>query len=579
MAEAQRKRKTRVKKTVQEPCALNTEEDGELTISVQEIKDGEESTSMQEILDEYSDTPLPYIKSEAGTDTSYGSNVRSGQILNDKYNIELENPENKNSVNVDGHCIKEKLDYFKDKESVNDSSPNLEATNYPENVNEAILEEIPPQLDNESLQEKLDKMEPYLQVQKQLNNLKLSEAELESNYTISESNANADNYNTATAPVLEYISEPSAPVFTKSVSEQAVPVASAPEVETQISNVIEKINIKNNRVVQKRVVYSENLIVESLTDIQLELLYQNQQLEENETFITHFLNEESNIPQQEFYELVLGYLRARTGLIGSQKELLNIQKQYKNQKENIWIFEERIGREEGECEDEKMLTVEHKYEVASFKKEISHHVSKLLKQKRDLLADSYALHAYTSEMSKLQVENYMQKILSDCPELLQLTKTSPVKPCSGSQCHPSHLSIQNEKLRLCISVLFAFQRRGIKDQIFIRDTRQWLTDLIAILLRVAICHDHLFIINHIMRCPAGVGTWAASYIQIGGQYDSSGFSTDFDGILRCSLEVNLNMQISLAKSFEVTEDLLMKHTVIPPTSDHNSYLHAKNDNI
>ena len=29
----------------------------------------------------------------------------------------------------------------------------------------------------------------------------------------------------------------------------------------------------------------------------------------------------------------------------------------------------------------------------------------------------------------------------------------------------------------------------------------------------ATLYDHLFLLNHIMRCPAGVGRWAAGYIQ------------------------------------------------------------------
>lgn len=54
-------------------------------------------------------------------------------------------------------------------------------------------------------------------------------------------------------------------------------------------------------------------------------------------------------------------------------------------------------------------------------------------------------------------------------------------------------------LRLCISVLFSFQRKLIKDSVFIKETRQWLNQLIAVLLRMANWQDHLFIINHILR--------------------------------------------------------------------------------
>ena len=35
----------------------------------------------------------------------------------------------------------------------------------------------------------------------------------------------------------------------------------------------------------------------------------------------------------------------------------------------------------------------------------------------------------------------------------------------------------------------------------------------AVLLAHAMLYDHLFLLNHILRCPAGVGKWAAAYIQ------------------------------------------------------------------
>lgn len=60
------------------------------------------------------------------------------------------------------------------------------------------------------------------------------------------------------------------------------------------------------------------------------------------------------------------------------------------------------------------------------------------------------------------------------------------------------LNVLNE-LHVAISVLFSFQRRQIKDEGFINDTRQWLSRLVAVLLRVASWKDHIFLINHILR--------------------------------------------------------------------------------
>ena len=47
----------------------------------------------------------------------------------------------------------------------------------------------------------------------------------------------------------------------------------------------------------------------------------------------------------------------------------------------------------------------------------------------------------------------------------------------------------------------------------LKDLKKWLGKMIAVVLGEATLYDHLFIMNHIMRCPAGVGSWAASFIQ------------------------------------------------------------------
>ena len=42
----------------------------------------------------------------------------------------------------------------------------------------------------------------------------------------------------------------------------------------------------------------------------------------------------------------------------------------------------------------------------------------------------------------------------------------------------------------------------------------WMLTQVATLLRLASLDDHLFLLNHILRCPAGISRWAAvSYVQ------------------------------------------------------------------
>lgn len=111
----------------------------------------------------------------------------------------------------------------------------------------------------------------------------------------------------------------------------------------------------------------------------------------------------------------------------------------------------------------------------------------------------------------LQIELYIQTAINNCLSSSSINKDAPV--ILLLQDEPLHLKPFLCEIRLCISVLFAFQRKLIRDIQFIKESRDWLSRLIAVLLRLATYQDHLFILNHILRCPSGVGSWACSFIQ------------------------------------------------------------------
>ncbi|NIG60555.1 ectopic P granules protein 5-like [Pontoporia blainvillei] len=59
-----------------------------------------------------------------------------------------------------------------------------------------------------------------------------------------------------------------------------------------------------------------------------------------------------------------------------------------------------------------------------------------------------------------------------------------------------------------------FTRRVNEDTQFHDDILLWLQKLVSVLQRVGCPGDHLFLLNHILRCPAGVSKWAVPFIQI-----------------------------------------------------------------
>lgn len=89
------------------------------------------------------------------------------------------------------------------------------------------------------------------------------------------------------------------------------------------------------------------------------------------------------------------------------------------------------------------------------------------------------------------------------------------------------------EVRVTISILFYFLRHQVPDKEFTTEIRKWLEKLAAVYIRLATWQDHLFLLYHVLRCPPGIASWAASIIQIPKQ--SSNIVTPFtcDEINHC----------------------------------------------
>lgn len=117
------------------------------------------------------------------------------------------------------------------------------------------------------------------------------------------------------------------------------------------------------------------------------------------------------------------------------------------------------------------------------------------------------------------------------PQFSDIHPQSPVSLKCDKQ--PTAVLQPLHEIRVAISILFYFLRRTIPDkvrkhiafalillfkhiytQVFSNAIKDWLTKLVSYLLRTATWQDHLFLIYHVLRCPAGVSGWASGFIQI-----------------------------------------------------------------
>ncbi|XP_044253867.1 ectopic P granules protein 5 homolog isoform X2 [Tribolium madens] len=254
--------------------------------------------------------------------------------------------------------------------------------------------------------------------------------------------------------------------------------------------------------------------IKPYTEEQLATLYTNSELQMIGEFTSQFVEAELKglaTKHHPLYELLATYLQVRAKIIGNSLELDQLRKEYRELQAMLWTTDTATVTGRGECLDGNSVTTTHSYQKATFHRSVFQSIARVLGLIRKLTYDNYTLFSYTAEDLRLQIELYVQTAINNCMNATGVSKDSPI--ILSLQDEPLHLKPFLCEIRLCISVLFAFQRKLIRDVQFLKESREWLSRLIAVLLRLATYQDHLFIVSHILRCPAGVGSWASSFIQ------------------------------------------------------------------
>uniref|UniRef100_A0A669Q1T4 Ectopic P-granules autophagy protein 5 homolog n=1 Tax=Phasianus colchicus TaxID=9054 RepID=A0A669Q1T4_PHACC len=214
--------------------------------------------------------------------------------------------------------------------------------------------------------------------------------------------------------------------------------------------------------------------------------------------------------RHEFYELLLNYMRCRKQLLLAEAELQAMTTDCQNIKGRLWTFKEEQKTVQGVCADQCKVTGHHRYQTVEMNGSVLGELKKLFEAKAEHVHQTLALHSYTSVLSRLQVESYVYRLLNSSSLLRSVALQQQEQVSKQSE----NLSSDLSHLKECISVLFSFTRRVIEDPQFKSDLLMWLQRLVSVLQRIGCPGDHLFLFNHILRCPAGIGEWAVPFIQI-----------------------------------------------------------------
>ncbi|XP_007238025.3 ectopic P granules protein 5 homolog isoform X3 [Astyanax mexicanus] len=210
----------------------------------------------------------------------------------------------------------------------------------------------------------------------------------------------------------------------------------------------------------------------------------------------------------ELHELLLNYWRCRKQLSQAQAELQAANSDCKSAQNRLWSFRDEQLTLQGVCADQVKVCGYHRFQQVVLNEAVVAELRHLFAAKAELLHQTVALHSYTSVLSRLQVESYLYRLLSTnhITRGVAIQESGPETPKS----QPASL----QPLKESISVLFSFTRRVLDDSQFQNDIHLWLQKLVSVLHRVGSAGDHLYILNHLLCCPAGVGKWAVPFLQI-----------------------------------------------------------------
>ncbi|XP_035829150.1 ectopic P granules protein 5 homolog isoform X2 [Aplysia californica] len=289
----------------------------------------------------------------------------------------------------------------------------------------------------------------------------------------------------------------------KSVSEEktAVNIAEQPKVSTKSAFPVQELEKEKQKKGKLGAMTLEELLA----------LYYNPQLAYNARFIDDFVQRESKKDSHEFLEILSNYFRTRHQLVSVEEDIHSLQKNYSGLQKELWQFQMKTITVQGQCADQAKVTINHSYEQCLLNDEAVNKMGYTLETIRSQITDNLSLFAYSAQISALQVESYIHDLYVSCPIIRDIPKNAPIQ--SRLQVLPQE-EHQIQRLKDCISILFMFHRKPTLDGEFINNIRQWTVRLTSSLLRVATFSDHLFILNHLLRCPSGVGRWAAELVQL-----------------------------------------------------------------
>ena len=254
--------------------------------------------------------------------------------------------------------------------------------------------------------------------------------------------------------------------------------------------------------------------VKAFTPLQNEQLYSNREIQLIEMFEQEFVAKElkdNSIQEHPLYTLLKKYGKSRTKFLVNLRNISQLTKTLDGNYKKIWRIEKRNVSGYGFCECGKAVSASHDFQHAVFDEDVNSEMTKNLKELLNLSCFNHTKFSQDYELCQRQIEQMIGELMNN-KAFAHVPKDSPV--VLNDEIVYNDMKSKINELRLYISILFKFLRDAVHDKFLVTSVQDWIRKLVSLQLRVATWQDHVFILFHILRCPVGVGNWAANLIQV-----------------------------------------------------------------
>ena len=300
------------------------------------------------------------------------------------------------------------------------------------------------------------------------------------------------------------------PIYPAVSTLQQETVASIPDLLTP------EMPARFSHIQQDTISYADSLAatLRPFTDMELYSFCPTPLLDTNQVYVDSFVRRASSadLTGHPLYQLLVRFQTSRLEHLASQQECGDMERRAALVFSDIWSINKKSIKASGQCRDHNRVVRTHEFESAQMSQQELQTLEIVSSDLRAHITREVTVKASHCEYERLEIVSYLSHLLQSCEEFRGLSSDKPVRATDPSVLH-FITETQNASLRDCLSVLFIFERRPKSNELFHRLLRQWTTALLSYLLRTATYSDHLFILNHFLRCPPGVGTWCTPYIQ------------------------------------------------------------------